>query len=104
MKLKQLEKEFTKKGVLYTQMEKTEEYVLYRCKNIEFGNVYYEVFKYRTGKPHFMSGEDFDLIEVYPSNDAFGNWAFCCSDLKCVEKVMKTRMGIDWNADKYPNL
>lgn len=100
MKIKELPKEFEKNGVRYTLVERNlheieeegtsrkDGYMIYRCENIEFGYVYYEVLRYRTATPHPMSGEDYDLVEIYPKDEGFGVVAWCCSDMNCVKRVL----------------
>ena len=46
MKIRELEKEFVKKGVRYTQIEKNDVYVLYKCQCLEYSDTYYEVFSH----------------------------------------------------------
>lgn len=100
MKIKYLPKEFVKKGVKYTLLEKNEVFVLYRCESIAYGYSYFEVFKPRMGKPHPMSDEDYDLVELYPSDELFGIYAWACSNIECVKKVMKKHFGINFKINK----
>lgn len=117
MKLKELPKEFEKKGVRYTQLVRNlyditdadgnpskDGYLIYKCENIEFGNVYFEVFRYRTAKPHPYSNEDYDLVELYPTDNVFGLYAWACSNLECVEKVMRKHLEIDYDIKNIQNL
>lgn len=96
MKLRELPLEFEKKGVRYTQMEKNNVYVLYRCEVLDYKDVYYEVFEYKVGKPHPMDTGDWDMVELYPSNEQFGILAWSCSDLNRVKYVMQKHFDIDW--------
>lgn len=100
MKIKYLPKEFVKKGVKYTLLDKNEVFVLYRCESITYGYSYFEVFKPRMGKPHPMSDEDYDLVELYPSDELFGIYAWCCSNEASLIKIMKNEFGIDYNVKK----
>ena len=95
MNLRELDKEFTKRGVNFKQEVKNDELVIYRCTNIETKDEYFEVFKYRTAKPHPMDEGTWDLVELYPSDNAFGVWAWCCSSVPCVNKVLKKHFGIE---------
>lgn len=97
MKLRELQKEFEKKGVRYTQLEKNNIYVLYRCEVLDYKDVYYEVFEYKVGKPHPLDTGGWDAVEIYPSSELFGVYAYCCSDLNSVRKVMKNHFNLDWN-------
>lgn len=110
MKLRELEKEFVRKGVRYTQIDKntslsretdgkyrTDGYVIYECSNLSYKDVYYEVFRYKIAKPHPHDDGDWDMVEVYPSDEQFGITAFCCSNEASLRKVMKKEFGIDYD-------
>ena len=43
MKIKELDKEFVKRGIKYTQVEKNDLYVVYRCENQEYKEVYLNI-------------------------------------------------------------
>lgn len=98
MKIRELEKEFTRRGVVYTQIEKNDELVLYKCHDIDGNFDYYEVFKPKTAKPHPMSTEDYDLIEVYPSDNLFGVYAWCCNTVGAVERCIVAHFNDNGNA------
>lgn len=102
MKLRELQKEFDKKGVKYTQLVKeikeyvNEKYekvkdgiVVYKCSNLSYHDEYFEVFRYRIAKPHPYDAENWDMVELYPSDEAFGVWAWSCSDIDSVKKIVK---------------
>lgn len=102
MKLRELQKEFEKKGVKYTQFVKgIKEYfngkdekvkdgiVVYKCSNLSYLDEYFEVFRYRIAKPHPYDAENWDMVELYPSDEAFGVWAWSCIDKSSVEKIVK---------------
>lgn len=110
MKIKELPKEFEKKGIKYTQLirnlyDVTDEkgeikkdgYLIYKCEDIDDGFSYYEVFRYRLIPPHPYSNEDYDMIESYPTENQFGLSAWCCSNVECVKKVMKKHFDVDIN-------
>ena len=82
----ELKKDFTKNGVHYQQLMKNEQIVLYRCSREEGLDTYYEVFKRKTHTPDIYHN---DTYEVYPSDEAFGSWAWCCSNGKSLEKVLR---------------
>ena len=113
MKIKYLPKEFERKGVKYTQLVrnlydvtdidgkiKKEGYLIYKCEDIENEYSYYEVFKYRLTPQHPCSNEDYDMIESYPSDELFGTYAWCCSNVDIVKKVMKKHFDIDFDVEK----
>lgn len=90
MKVKELEKEFTKNNVQYKQIEATDKYFVYECTPKE-GPVYYEIFKRKTVqvigdiyKEKAYPG--YDRLVKYPYDEAFGQWAWCCSTLNRVQK------------------
>lgn len=101
MKLRELQKEFEKKGVRYTQINKTikaninekedkayDGIVIYKCSNLSYHDEYFEVFRYRIAKPHPYDAENWDMVELYPSDEAFGVWAWSCSDKSSVERIV----------------
>lgn len=100
MKIKYLPKEFVKKGVKYTLLEKNDVFVLYRCDSVEYNYGYYEVFKPRMAKPHPLSGEDYDLVELYPTDEQFGLFGWCCSSEKALSEVILKEFGIDYKVKK----
>lgn len=102
MKLRELQKEFEKKGVKYKQLVKEiKEYfnekgekvkdgiVVYKCSNLSYHDEYFEVFRYRIARPHPYDADDWDMVELYPSDEAFGVWSWSCSDIDSVKKIVK---------------
>lgn len=75
---------FLKKGNRYTQIYRDDEMALYLVDNEH--DWYYEVFKIRVGKPNRYVDDEY---EIYPGDECFGAWAWCCSDRKSLEKAMK---------------
>lgn len=76
-----LEEVFTKGDKTYTQVNRTELGYMYEVTDSYLDHTYYEVFKKRVANDY-----DFDTKttldtehEVYPANEAFGNWAWCIS-------------------------
>ena len=86
--VKELEKEFVKKGEVFTQIEKTDDYYIY--KRDQKSCVYYEVFERRDAKlndfwrQYDTNGkyDGFDSFEPYPNDEQFGKWAYCCNTLE----------------------
>lgn len=110
MKIKELPKVFEKKCIKYTQLvrkvydvtdengeTKKDGYLIYKCDDIEDGYSYYEVFRYRLIPQHPYSKEDYDMVEAYPTDNQFGLYAWCCSNLKCLERVLKKHFDVDIN-------
>ena len=82
----ELKKDFTRKGIRYQQLMKNEQIVLYRCSRVDGLDTYYEVFKRKVEQPNEFHNDEY---ERYPSDEAFGSWAWCCSNGKSVEKVLR---------------
>ena len=88
MMVRQLDKEFTKKGELFTQVEKGNNYYIY--KRVVETAVYYEVFERKVAKlndfwrKYDTNGkyDGFDSFEQYPNDESFGKWAYCCNTLE----------------------
>ena len=74
---------FVKRGKSYTQIYRDEEMALYRVNN-EHG-CYYEVFRIKISKPNDFVNDEY---ERYPGDESFGDWAWCCSNRKSLEKIM----------------
>ena len=72
-----------KRGKSYTQIYRDEEMALYRVDN-EY-NYYVEVFKIRMHKADKYHDDEY---ERYPGDECFGDWAWCCSTRKSLEKIM----------------
>lgn len=85
----ELKKQFTKKGTDFNQIYKDNDVVIYKLtrNNADGDGMYtwFEVFKYNV-RPQDIYHED--EFEKYPSDEAFGNWAWSCSNVECVKKVL----------------
>ena len=88
----ELRKDFTTKGVNYHQVYKSQDLVAYRCSRLDGSETYYELFKYKTHAPNKFRDDEF---EVYPSDEVFGLWAWCCSSQKSVEKVLNKHFNLE---------
>ena len=73
-----------KKGKGYTQIYRDEEMALYLVNNEH--EWYYEVFRIKISKPNDFVNDEY---ERYPGDECFGDWAWCCSNKKSLEKVLK---------------
>ena len=88
MMVRDLDKEFTKKGELFIQIEKGDNYYIY--KRVIETSIYYEVFERRVAKlndfwrKYDTNGkyEGYDSFEQYPNDESFGKWAYCCNSLE----------------------
>ena len=76
----ELRKKFRKYGEEFTQIYKDSEIVIY---NTTFPSV--EVFKYKVKKPDKFHD---DTWEAYPSENDFGQWAWCCTCKKQFDRVL----------------
>lgn len=92
--MRELKHRFKKGSRTYTQLHRQEEdfYIYQVCEEIyEDVDEYYEVFCHRLTGMHPLA-KDYDPDErvvAYPSNENFGYWAWCCSNWKCVLKVLR---------------
>lgn len=86
-----MEKEFVKWNRKFKQVLETSNFFMYEV--IAYGDKYYEVFKkklitkniYQDGKWVSTGKKEYR----YPGDEEFGLWAWCCSNEKCVIKVLK---------------
>ena len=75
---------FMKRGNKYTQVYRNDDMALYLVDN-EHGWYYVEVFKIKTHKADKYHDDEY---EVYPCDEAFGLYAWCCTTRKSLEKIM----------------
>lgn len=75
---------FMKRGNSYTQVHLNDDMALYRVDNEH--ECYYEIFRIRVEKPNNFVNDEY---ERYPGDECFGDWAWCCSNRKSLEKVLK---------------
>ncbi len=90
--MKQLEKTFTGKGktggFIFTQIKEDKGVFMYQVSTD--GSTHYEVFerREREAKDAMLNGVmvHYEAKVVYPSENDFGVWAYCCSSLANAEK------------------
>ena len=87
----ELKKEFKKKGVVYTQLFKDENLVIYELSEASVNDPaevirWYEVFRPTIHRADIYHPDEYEL---YPYDEAFGNWAWSCSTVKSVEKILR---------------
>ena len=75
---------FVKRGKGYAQVYRNDDMALYLVNN-EY-ECYYEVFRIKISKPNDFVNDEY---ERYPGDESFGDWAYCCSNRKSLEKVLK---------------
>ena len=73
-----------KKGKGYTQVYRNDDMALYLVDNEH--ECYYEVFRIKISNPNDFVNDEY---ERYPGDECFGDWAWCCSNKKSLEKVLK---------------
>ena len=85
----ELKKEFKKGNRTFKQLLKQNCLVIYSVSQPHLDDtnetVWYEVFR-RTVRQKDTFHED--EYEKYPNDEAFGLWAWSCSNLQCVRKVL----------------
>ena len=74
---------FMKRSNRFTQVYRNDDMALYLVDN-EY-DYYVEVFKIRTHKADRYHDDEY---EVYPGDESFGVWAWCCSNRKSLKKIM----------------
>ena len=74
---------FMKRGKSYTQVYRNDDMALYLVDNEH--ERYYEVFRIKVNKPNKYVNDEY---EKYPGDESFGDWAWCCSTRKSLEKIM----------------
>lgn len=78
-----LKERFKKKSKGFTQVYRNDDMALYLVYN-EY-DYYVEVFKIKMHKADKYHDDEY---EVYPCDESFGDWAWCCSTRKSLEKIM----------------
>ena len=86
-----LKEHFVKGGVEFTQCFKDSELVIFQLSQPSIDDPseitkWYEVFQLKVKQKDIYHPDEF---EKYPNDEAFGVWAWCCSNEKCVVKVLK---------------
>ena len=79
-----LKERFMKRGKRYTQVYRDDDMALYLVNNKH--ECYYEVFRIKISKPNDFVNDEY---ERYPGDECFGDWAYCCSNRKSLEKMLK---------------
>ena len=92
----QLKQEFDKKGTHYKQIYKSKALVLYQLSRFykEYGITvqHYEIFRYVTHTPDKYHNDEYEL---YPCDEAFGRWAWSCSNEASLLKIYKKHFNND---------
>lgn len=77
--IKPLAASFVRKGVKYDRVEIGDSYMIYRGELA--GSYWFEVFQRRINKARQIAGVDIPASEAFPSDEAFGKWAWCYKEL-----------------------
>lgn len=96
--MKELKKEFTKSGGRrFKQLVKTNEIVIYEVRqakaDVDEDSVWYEVFRPRVKAATIFHDEPH---EAYPLDEAFGKWAWSCSNVRELQRIVKLHWGEDF--------
>ena len=97
--MKELKKHFDikKYKMSFAQMVKSKDVVIYKVSQPHADgdghSEWYEVFRYKTSgmNPMDVNYDPDETVEIYPSDEAFGLWAWSCSNLGVVEKVLNAK-------------
>lgn len=92
--MRKLEPHFTKNEISFTEVFHNMECVIYICKN-KYGASWYEIFRYKVLPPTVILGRNVPEREAYPTNDAFGRWAWTTPNKKGLKRIMSERFGYD---------
>lgn len=71
--MKELEKEFTRKGFKFTQLDRTDKKAIYRQTDVETGILIgHEIFYIKISKEWEVAGNIIPESEAYPGDNQFG--------------------------------
>jgi len=89
--MKKLEKKFTKKGFVYTQINRIGNFALYKqeLQNIKTFNPKYEVVHIKSHNGYELGGVKIPAAEVYPSSTQWGALGWTFTELSLAEKRFK---------------
>lgn len=96
--MKKLEKTFHFRKNTYVQLEEGDNYYLYGVWNLKDDAIgepsYYEIFKKKIAKAVTLKGVEYPEREVYPNDNDFGKWAWCCSSVGRVNRIKNLKLGV----------
>lgn len=82
-----LESSFTRKGITYAERGSGDTFRVYGARLDSEGREWFEVFQRRINAPHEIQGNKIPASEAFPSDSAFGSWAFTFPNLEqAIEK------------------
>ena len=83
-----LETAFTRKGIDYREVSSGPSYRIFSARLPGEGREWFEVFQRRINAPHEIQGNKIPASEAFPSDAAFGTWAWTFQTLaQCEEKA-----------------
>ena len=92
-----------KNGYNYTQINRGSKALIYR-QEISSKASYYEVFLLRTSRERRIKDVLLPAKEIFPSNEAFGEWAWTFRDYKSAEwRFNELEKGLTHFEFTYPN-
>jgi hypothetical protein len=93
--VKALPKQLRKNGYDYSQVLKGKRAYIY-AQHISPTMTRYEVFQIKTRPAKRLFGKEVEAREIFPPDEAFGYWAWCCWDLeKAKAKFNELERGCD---------
>lgn len=83
-----LETAFTRKGIDYREVSSGPSYRIFSANLSGGGKQWFEVFQRRINSAHEIAGVKIPASEAFPSDSAFGTWAWTFPTLaQCEEKA-----------------
>ena len=86
--MKALPKKLRKNRFEYDLIKRGKQTLLYR-QNVSTDVKRFEVFRIRIREAVTIFEVDYPKKEIFPGNEDFGDWAFCCWDLEAAEIKFK---------------
>ena len=88
-----LETAFTRKGIDYREVSSGPSYRIFSANLSGGGKQWFEVFQRRINSAHEIAGVKIPSSEAFPSESAFGTWAWTFQTLaQCEEKAQGINM------------
>lgn len=95
--MRKLREEFSKRTLHFKQLHKDTNVVIYQVSHPNSETQpWFEVFKYKTTTmcPMDKNYDPNEVVEAYPSDEHFGLWAWSCSNVESLAKVLRTKFDI----------
>ena len=95
-----LKKTFRKKNREFQQLLRDDKMAIYQITmHLPDGVIQFaEIFRLRVHQPDSYHYNE--SYEMYPGDEAFGDWAWCCSTLPSLKKILKQKF--DMSIDEIP--